>query len=217
MPCLILPKSRFLHIPKTGGKWVQQALQAGGMEFEKWPVAHCGLAEAPEPDLFTFAFVRNPLTWLQSIWRYRMARDWPRGGQAFRIAAPGKDIEPLFSDSFAEFVKNFLDECPGYCSWLFERFVGTRGAPIDYIGKQETLAADLVGALEAAGEEFNRDRLIMFPPYHMTDKTWNADYTPELAAAVIMAEREAIGRFGYGEDCEREMVRLECYQPDQRE
>jgi len=146
-----------------------------------------------------------------------MGRGWPRGGQAFRIAAPGKNIEPLFSDSFIEFVSNFLDECPGYCSWLFERFVGTRGAPIDYIGRQETLAADLVNTLEAAGEEFDYGKLITFPPYHVTDKTLNAEYTPELAAAMIMAEREAIGRFGYGEDCEREMVRLECYQPDLRE
>jgi len=205
MPCLILPKSQFLHIPKTGGKWVQQALQAGGVEFEEWSVTHCDVRSAPYPERFTFSFVRNPLTWWQSVWRYGMVRKtrnqsiWP----PFR--------ETLLGESFGEFIEDVLAEHNGLCSRVFANFTG------QFVGKQESLAEDLVRALTAAGETFNEGRIMAEPPYHLTDKSFDTCYTPELMAAVIMAERDAIGRFGYGEDCERMIVKAEkCYQPDQQ-
>ena len=194
MPALILRECQILHIPKCGGKWVQQAFNAGGVRYTEWHVAH---ETCPEKDKPAVAFVRHPLTWWQSLWRYRMKRGWPGGEKPFRVAGEAFDLEPLFARTFAAFIYNVLYECPGYCSRLFERFTGSRLEPIEFVGKQESLAEDLVRALRMFGVEHDAARILNTPAYHVTDKGFAAYYTLELAAAMCEAEREAIGRYGY--------------------
>lgn len=193
MSTLILDECQILHIPKCGGKWVQQALEAGGVQYTEWHVAH---ATRPHKDLPAVAFVRHPLTWWQSLWRYRMGRGWPGDEVPFRVAGEPYNLEPLFSDSFAKFAQNVLRDCPGYCGRIFELFVG----PVAFIGRQESLAGDLVRALQMFGVEHDAKRIWTTPPYHVTDKGFDASYTPELRAAMAEAEREAIERFGYREE-----------------
>jgi len=55
---LILPRSCFLHVPKTGGSWVKAAIAAAGIPFEEFTVegdVHADLSYCPCPDRFKFA------------------------------------------------------------------------------------------------------------------------------------------------------------------
>ena len=64
----------FIHVPKTGGMWVTEALQEAGVEVEEEIGAtpeHPLLSELERRGRFTFAFVREPLSWYASIWKFR--------------------------------------------------------------------------------------------------------------------------------------------------
>src|SRR5439155_11120636 len=67
---IVLPQATFLHIPKCGGTWVVRAMAAAGLPMQVIP-AGCQHAIAATEGRFVFTFVRHPLTWYASFWKYR--------------------------------------------------------------------------------------------------------------------------------------------------
>jgi len=189
---LKLPHSCFIHIPKTGGSWVAGAIRSAGIPCEEYAIdgdRHVTLADCPWPEVFKFAFVRNPLDIIRSYWRYKMGAGWE----------PENDIDrACASASFPEFVDRLLTHFPGVCSAGFERFVGPPDGEIEFVGRQENLAEDLVSALRAAGERFDEAAIRQFPRQNMSDRrAFPADYDDDLRRRVRAAERAAFIRFGY--------------------
>jgi hypothetical protein len=181
----------FLHVPKTGGTWVREALRAGGVAVE--PVdpdePHTELDACPCPQKFKIAFVRHPLSVYQSYWRFKKTDGWDRRNPFDGACASG---------SFASFVENVLAKYPGWCSRRFESFVGVAGAEIEFVGRCERLADDLVRALRAAGEPFDEARLRETPPVNVS--VWpieDARWPDNLAERVLTSESDALERFGY--------------------
>jgi hypothetical protein len=198
MPTLILPRSRFLHIPKTGGVWVSEVLKkVSGLNYavcEQWD-GHLDLHHAPGQGLFTFAFVRHPLHWWRSYWAMREFGEWAN-------AAWFCDVQ-CRSSNYAYFIECVLDKCPGMCSDLFETYVGTPEAPIDFVGRQENLQEDLITALKLAGEVFNEPAVQMVPPLNVGrshgHRLGDAVLPPKLEQALVEAEWRAMTRFGYAD------------------
>lgn len=190
---LICPRSCFLHIPKTGGSWVTSAIAAGGIPSQPFLIdgddPHGELRHCPRSDLFRFAFVRHPEEYYGSFWRYKMTVGWD-----FR-----NELEVrCHSTDFNVFVRNVLQAYPGWCSGMFEDYVGLPENEIEFVGRQERLADDLVRALRAAGETFDEGALRACPPENVTDRTsLVAKLTPDLREALHASERRAIVRFGY--------------------
>ena len=189
---LILPKSCFLHIPKTGGTWVTQVIRQAGIPHEEFLVdgdPHRGVKECPHPERFRFAFVRHPVVAYQSYWRFKMGEDWNPPNQMDKMCR---------SDEFETFVLKALKYFPGFCTHVYEQYVGPPENPIEFIGKQENLVEDLITALGRAGETFNASLIRAFPPRNVSDRTrFDATYTPELERLVREAERAGIERYGY--------------------
>ncbi|MES2604320.1 MAG: hypothetical protein V4603_05245 [Pseudomonadota bacterium] len=189
---LILPKSCFLHVPKTGGSWVRKAIKAAGIACEDFSLGdnhHPGLADCPCPDKFKFAFVRHPLSLYRSYWQYKMTYGWDAGNLI--------DNE-CRADNFHTFVTNVLEKLPGIYSRSLHEFVGPPDQPIEFIGKYENLVEDLVTALQLAGEQFDPAAIRNLPPYNVSDKkSFPAAFTPALEAHVLAAEAEAVSRFRY--------------------
>ena len=76
---LLMPRSCFLHVPKTGGSWVRKAIKStvtGWRELIPDGNMHLPLAEIPERGLFRFAFVRHPVEVYRSLWQYKMTVGW---------------------------------------------------------------------------------------------------------------------------------------------
>jgi len=155
MPGLVLPRSRFLHVPKTGGNWVAAVLRELFPAAQRMPKIHATRKSAPRPDLLTFAFVRHPLTWYQSYFSYKQRKGWDAGNEW---------DQAVRSDTFAGFLDAALTQTPGYYSRLLRRYVGRRGEEIDFIGRFESLSDDLIRALDAAGESFDSDVIHNTPP-----------------------------------------------------
>lgn len=72
----------FYHIPKTGGKWLEEACKAAGLTVRSMtsaPGVHNRHAPPQfvidrsklERSMHSFCSVRNPLDWYASWWRYR--------------------------------------------------------------------------------------------------------------------------------------------------
>ena len=81
---LVLPRSLFVHVPKTGGTWVRAAIAAAGIDaHESGPPEthdHFGVFDLPADLLagrFTFGFVRHPVDWLKSRWAWAVLSGFP--------------------------------------------------------------------------------------------------------------------------------------------
>jgi hypothetical protein len=164
---LLLPKSIFFHIPKTGGSYVTNALKRAftksykGVGSEKKHSLNLRREHTPpsgvDKDLkngrFLFAFVRDPKTWYQSMWAYRSYGGWDN---------------PLFvldteckADTFDEFVNKVLERFP---DGVMSRMVKEFEEEMDFIGRQEHLTKDLIKALHLAGEDFEEHLILSTSP-----------------------------------------------------
>ena len=187
---LILQKAVFLHVPKTGGTWVREAIRAAGVSFEELLVEgdqHADLSYCPRLDTFKFAFVRHPLSLYQSYWRFKVANQWD-------------SLNPFDMDcaapSFNRFVENVLAKHPRWCSRMFEDYVGVADQEIEFIGRFERLEADLTRALTLVGETFDEAAISRTPPVNASVGP-SPSWSPQLVSAIQHSERDAMTRFGY--------------------
>jgi hypothetical protein len=199
MTTVVTARTRFLHVPKTGGTWVVKALTQAGVPVVPPEVdnnrpqvraGHATLADLEEySDLFTIAFVRHPLSWWRSYWGYRMRRGWD-DGQGDKI------IQLARSDNFDDFIELVIENLPGHLNRLYSRYVGPPEQPISFVGRYESLTDDLVEGLRLGGEEFDEEKLRSCKPVNRSPyDRFPAEYTPTLREALLAAEHEVIERF----------------------
>lgn len=182
---LMLPRSVFFHIPKTGGIWVRQAIRNAGIPVTEAGETHSPYRRVDRKGKFTFTFVRHPETWYPSFWSYRMAKGWKSEDR----------MDPFMSLSFEGFVRSVVRRSPGSLSLRYEAYVGPEPGVLDFVGKMENLASDLVKALRLAGEEFDEEKLRRTPPENVS--LLRPVYTKRLREAVLKSERKALERFAY--------------------
>jgi hypothetical protein len=194
MGTLLTPRTRFLHVPKTGGTWVGLALQAAGVpcqplwtRFGPGSRGHATLEQTQTyADRFTFAFVRHPLDLLRSRWAASMDAGWPEN----------RLLHDARSDDFPRFVQRVIERHPGFIGTHLTSYTGSVEAPISFIGRFESLVDGLVMALDQAGEDYDEAALRARVPANLSDyRRHEAFYDPGLAEQVRQAERDAILRW----------------------
>ena len=184
----------FIHVPKTGGGWVSEAMAAAGIHQERLGFAHhIGKDEIALGGRFIFGFVREPLSWYGSAWTFRR-RLWREKEADPQMEVPGAEFpDEWFALDFPEFVEAVIDNRPGYLSWYYEHYLGAEDDPIDFIGRYENLADDLVNALRLAGQEFDEEALRSFPVINASGPP--PPCPPEVEERLFDAERPAYERF----------------------
>jgi hypothetical protein len=155
-------KSVIYHIPKCGGIWVKEATRRSGVPYGRckelpsnsWLRREHSIPANIIPEHkegLSLCFVRHPVTWYESFWRYRML------SKTLDLNFP---LDRLWSNTYSDFVSNVLDQYPvGFVTNLYQCYVGREADALDYIGRQENLVDDLVEVLTLAGEEFDEDIL----------------------------------------------------------
>jgi hypothetical protein len=184
-------KFAFVHVPKTGGSWVMQALNAAGVPYKtmgEGAASHVGWSDMPERP-YTFGFVREPATWYQSYWAYVRKADEVSDNVLDRLV--------VTSDDFAQFVERVCSELRGSVSNMYDHYFGPPGS-IDFIGHYENLHEDLLHALATAGQVVDIEAIRNCKPFNVSSE--KPELTPALRALIADAERPAIERFGYDLD-----------------
>lgn len=160
-------KTVFYHIPKTGGIWVKKALWRGGVNYGRCKEIHSThwlrrehsvpelVAKEHKDGMFSFCFVRHPVEWYISFWCYRLR------SKILDLRSPA---DWHWQNVFEEFVIDMLRAHPtGFITNLYQCYIGRNADQIDFIGRQEYLADDLVKALTIAGEKFDEQELRKAP------------------------------------------------------
>ncbi len=208
MAALLKCGAIFLHVPKTGGSWVSTVLEKNGLvfanvgeihddakriaEFERWFRIPNKYAKPNRP-FFKFCFVRHPLTWYESWFKYQAARGWPNWGEDSSRWHPNAMLDGLGASDFATFLANVLERRPGYVSELYGWYV-TR--EVHFVGRYEHLARDLFSVLEYLHGSIDEQRIRSVSPVNVSS-TADVRVPSDLQQAVERAEYPAFRRFGY--------------------
>jgi len=187
--------------------WVRKAIRSAGiltdeiiptaMIGEDWHamMGHASPLQLHISDRFRFAFVRHPLSFYQSYWCFKMRTGW--------TSELTFDVQHR-SEDFATFVRSVLKANPrGWLTLMYTRSLGEHFDAVEYIGRTERLADDLVCALTLAGETFDEDALRSTSAENVASKhpEWaeRCQYSDALRAEVCGVEHRIMEHFGYGE------------------
>lgn len=183
--------SLLLLTPKTGSVWIREALTRSGVYH-----IHLGPPELRSHGYLSVfgrgyssiaAFVRNPITWHHSYWAYRSGAN-SRWDHRWNIDV---DCE---SATFREYVEKVTTLYPGFVTNLYERFAGRPENPVDFIGRQERLADDLVRFLNWRRERFSEPLMRSVPPLNTSPDSHIDD---DVRKMMYASEFDAFERYGY--------------------
>lgn len=208
--------AEFLHIPKTGGMYVKNILDAAGLidrsighkhsdwfhtiYYDRlgcgrdlvWTILRMALNKIKKEGAksrFRFCFVRNPLSWYESFWRYSKSI----GSPIYKYPHPLEKICSCYDDDFNCFIEKSLDICPGFVSEMYLRFVYP---DISFVGRTENLEEDLKWALNLNGIYIDDEYFAHNLPKNESLK-YPIDWSPLLMGDVCRMESLAFERFGY--------------------
>ncbi len=192
----------FLHIPKTGGNWVEAALRSLDLDGfnlmlglrERHNLFHHQLADA-----YSFCFVRHPVSWYESCFKFQTAQGWRKASDYNPDGwHPWGGLDECRADDFGDFVANCARLQPGFVTRMYESYTGPDGAErVNAIGRQEHLAADLFEVLTTLGVDVALDDLQSLDPVLVSDSvetSWPADQL----AVIRQLESPTIDRYHYG-------------------
>lgn len=155
----------FFHVPKTGGIWVKETIRnyvaeeydrainnKKKNEFELY-LEHSvpdGVEEKEREGRISFCFVRHPVDWYKSFWGYRFKK-------YYTLLKNPLDLH-CWDFVFERFVINALNYFQdGYVTRLYKLYVGENLDKVDFIGRYENLADDLIKVLKLSGSTFDEE------------------------------------------------------------
>jgi hypothetical protein len=222
MALVLKNKAVFLHIPKTGGNWVRKVLEELDLIDREVAHKHADIdhyfapfyqnkksktvitkyifREVFSPFIkkpFMFCFVRNPLSWYESWFRYASQPRIKglRFGRKKDIIGwhPNAMLNGLVTSDFNQFIRNIIDSRPGYVTELYGWYTRPQ---MDFIGKQENLADDLVKVLKIMNIKFDEEFIRNYKKVGVSDKK-EIVWQKELEKEAALCEYSGMLRYGY--------------------
>ena len=199
----ILPRSKFIHIPKCGGTAVLSALWNIGLIKDESQVikephfGHLFASQMPVDARINFTFVRNPITWWQS-WYY-----WNKTQPLSRFNGA-----ELNTKSFNEWAEDYGQMWFGMYSRILDRYLGIdpnfpSKTVVTKIGKCENLFKDLKRILDEIGESYSEEAMSkiisretkLYDNWQQYDR---ADISSSIVDMIYRTEKVIFKKFNYG-------------------
>lgn len=148
---------------------------------------------------FMFCFVRHPLAWLESWFKYmsQPTHNWLYWGDERDVEKwhPNSILNGLGDVDFNQFVQNVIRKRPGYVTEMFGWYTTPE---VDFIGKQENLKEDLISVLKTLNLKFDEGFVRDYPIVGESKKlsspiVWNN----QLKEEVLRIEYAGLVRYGY--------------------
>ena len=187
MALVVNGKLLFLHVPKTGGLFVQNFLRGKQVGYRH---SHINLVGTiAYSDIFKFCFIRPPDEWYTSYWSMKMKFKSPWFYyEPKTLFHPNWQIDPKCgSDDLNEFVRNCAS-LNGYLVRMYKLYIESQGAKVNFVGRTETLKQDLATVLNYVGIPFSKVRLNRSPKLNKSTKIQTL--TEETRRIILEAERE---------------------------
>ena len=226
MALLLKSNAVFLHIPKTGGTFVTKVLEELNLVESHFEVGHAnfprlfwhdrlhadgkvfrnlvrrrlGWLPTINPNAFKFCFVREPLSWYVSYWRFMEGVSWKRWGDEKnpRQWHPCAMLNGLGSSDFNTFMSNVNRKRPGYVTELYGWYVRP---DVNFVGKQENLQQDTMKVLSILYPEVDRSVVLKMPPHNETPAHIpRPEWDPAIKRETLRLEYAAYVRYGYPVD-----------------
>jgi len=229
MTVLLKNNAAFLHVPKTGGCWISAALDALDLTKARLGHEHADIHRAfwhdrffrdgkvlrsllrrsvginrgiqrMNPDTFVFCFVREPLKWYESYWRFMQSVEWPEIGDPMDPYRwhPDALLKGAKSPDFNTFVANVNKQRPGFVTEMFGWYVRPT---VSFVGKQENLVEDLIRAVTLMGVKVDAEKVRAIPPVNETPAHIpKPEWDPKLKRETLLLEYAGYVRFGYPVD-----------------
>lgn len=205
----------FVHIPKTAGKSVRQALRdIPGL----WDIRHSTIPNQRKKleregrdfpqDLYAFCFVRNPFTRLRSSFYH--LRELSRTDEKTQTAALARTLDQEYGGDFCAFVRG-----RGFASYRFAHFTPQSKWIFDPEGRN---AMSFIGAFERMEEDFKILYALLggqgvkeLPYLNKTrdekyrDGSWEEEWSGDMVSIIVEFYRQDFERLGYSPlivDCE---------------
>jgi hypothetical protein len=220
MALLLTNGALFLHVPKTGGRWVASVLKEAGLVRREILPSHADLRCLYSPihrnrrellwfllrrhflgwgeKRFVFCFVRHPLSWYESWFRYmsQPSRRWRNWGDETDVLRwhPAAPLNGTGSDDFTTFVQNAIRKRPGFVTEMYGQYATSA---VSFVGRQESLREDLKTALARSGLSIDEELLRESAPVNQSEKTAPLEWDPATRRRVEALEQAGMIRYGY--------------------
>ena len=129
------------------------------------------------PLFYTFAFIRHPVSWLQSIFKHSKRHGW--------------GSSPVRADTFNEFAQAYVTNFPKLVSRSMELYT----KDCNFIGRQENLVNDLIIALKKADVKFNEEAIRNVAPVNTSPKSQTVYMSKETRRIIEASEAEFIDKY----------------------
>ncbi len=151
---------------------------------------------------YRFCFVRHPLSWYESWWKYMSGLGWNDWGEENDPVNwhPNSILNGLGSDDFNQFVSNVINKRPGYVSELY--FAFTKPG-INFIGKTENLSEDLMKVLDIQNLGYDKQAILDMNRVNVSKaKVKQPEWDPEIRSITMKLELPSLIHFDYLSDQE---------------
>lgn len=205
----------FLHIPRTGGTWVRQAMHELGIPFNRaWDrgtrndvCRKHGLLHHYDrkytDDRLIWVYVRHPVDYYSAVWRYlrklgpvkmtKLQTEWRWHPHMYAAR--------LYTPNYNRWVEQMLEAHAGWVSHLYDLYCGQVNIErVHWIGRTETLVDDFLHLMEQLGMRIDGDisdrvrKIGKVNASPIRSVEWRSD----LREQVERSERRAIRRFYLG-------------------
>lgn len=189
-----LQHSVFVHIPKTGGRWVANQLMKNveGSKYIGDPVYDAHVP--PETDLPVFAFIRHPITMLNSLWHHRSRKQYNKRAKDWNWQQDHELERECGCKDLATFFSNVADR-PGIVTRYYMDFVGMYDNHT--LWRTEDIAYELVVCLDLYNEKHDASAILEAGRQKIGAANNELIIDEDVAAKIIKNERTFCEQYNY--------------------